>query len=193
VNGNFSFVGTAKMNVDITDSGFDKLVVAGALSTIALGSKTTLILPTAFTPAIAQSYTLIDNQTPNAMTGAFANYAEGAAVMLGTRSYTLSYIGGDGNDLVLKAPGVPGDYNNNGVVDAADYVLWRKGGPLANEVPPFDDNITNQDDYNAWRANFGNGGSGSGSLSGAGSVPEPASVALLTFAASVILAFRRKR
>ena len=26
-----------------------------------------------------------------------------------------------------------GDYNNNGTVDAADYVLWRNGGPLQNE------------------------------------------------------------
>ena len=31
-------------------------------------------------------------------------------------------------------PGVPGDYNDNGIVDAADYVLWRNGGPLENEV-----------------------------------------------------------
>ena len=30
--------------------------------------------------------------------------------------------------------GVAGDYNNNGVVDMADYVLWRNGGPLQNEV-----------------------------------------------------------
>ena len=30
--------------------------------------------------------------------------------------------------------GVPGDYNNNGIVDSADYVLWRNGGPLQNEV-----------------------------------------------------------
>ena len=36
-------------------------------------------------------------------------------------------------DLFVPA-GVPGDYNNNGKVDAADYVLWRNGGPLQNEV-----------------------------------------------------------
>ena len=38
------------------------------------------------------------------------------------------------NVTTLPVVGVPGDYNNNGVVDAADYVLWRKGGPLQNEV-----------------------------------------------------------
>ena len=31
----------------------------------------------------------------------------------------------------IGAPvGVTGDYNGNGTVDAADYVLWRNGGPL---------------------------------------------------------------
>ena len=38
------------------------------------------------------------------------------------------------NVTTLPPVGVPGDFNNNGVVDAADYVLWRKGGPLQNEV-----------------------------------------------------------
>lgn len=66
--------------------------------------------------------------------------------------------------------GVPGDYNGDGVVDAADYVLWRKGGPLQNEVDT--PGTVNAADYTAWRARFGNPpGSGSG-LSGA-SVPEP--------------------
>ena len=37
-------------------------------------------------------------------------------------SPTVTYIG--------SPPGVAGDYNGNGVVDGADYVLWRKGGPL---------------------------------------------------------------
>ena len=29
---------------------------------------------------------------------------------------------------------MPGDYNGNGVVDGPDYVVWRNGGPLLNEV-----------------------------------------------------------
>ncbi len=59
----------------------------------------------------------------------------------------------------------PGDFNNDGRVDAADYVLWRKN------------NINGEQGYNDWRTNFGRtAGSGSG-LSAA--VPEPGSVALL--------------
>jgi hypothetical protein len=46
-----------------------------------------------------------------------------------------------------------GDYNQSGAVDAADYVLWRNGGPLQNEgVTP---GAVTPEDYNIWRANFG--------------------------------------
>src|SRR3954447_13936782 len=48
------------------------------------------------------------------------------------------------------------DYNGNGIVDAADYVLWRKGGPLLNDATPGVD----PDDYTTWRSQFGNSGSG---------------------------------
>jgi hypothetical protein len=43
-----------------------------------------------------------------------------------------------------------GDYNDNGTVDAADYVTWRNAG------------ATDQSDYDAWRTNFGNGAAGDG-------------------------------
>jgi YD repeat-containing protein len=75
---------------------------------------------------------------------------------------------------VALAPvtGVPGDYNNNGIVDSADYVLWRKGGPLQNEVDA--PGTVNQADYTAWKARFG-----STATSGfASSIPEPSALAL---------------
>jgi hypothetical protein len=61
-----------------------------------------------------------------------------------------------GNRPLFPSPGsgVPSDFNNNGVVDAADYVLWRNGGPL-----PFYNDATfgwHPEDYDAWRASFGN-------------------------------------
>jgi VCBS repeat-containing protein len=46
-----------------------------------------------------------------------------------------------------------GDYNNNGTVDAADYVLWRNGGPLQNESAT--PGTVTAEDYGIWRANFG--------------------------------------
>jgi hypothetical protein len=56
------------------------------------------------------------------------------------------------DEYTIVAPGGPsGDYNNNGTVDAADYVVWRNGGPLANDPTPG----VQPTDYDAWRANFG--------------------------------------
>jgi hypothetical protein len=70
--------------------------------------------------------------------------------------------------------GPVGDFNQNGVVDAADYVVWCKGLGT----------IYAQTDYGTWRAHFGQiAGSGLGARASA-SVPEPASLVLLTLAAA---------
>jgi hypothetical protein len=87
---------------------------------------------------------------------------------------------------VLPQP-VEGDYNGNGKVDAADYALWRNGGPLMNEVDV--PGTVNNADYTEWRARFGNPGPGSGS--GAG-VPEPTAMAL-ALTAAVAISVRRRR
>ncbi len=65
----------------------------------------------------------------------------------------------------LDAPGLAGDYNGDGSVDAADYVVWRKT------------QINGQDGYNTWRNNFGRSSGGVGLAAAA--VPEPASMMLL--------------
>ncbi len=49
---------------------------------------------------------------------------------------------------------VGGDYNDDGLVDAADYVVWRKGGPLLNEVESF--GVTDDADHAYWRTQYGN-------------------------------------
>ena len=57
------------------------------------------------------------------------------------------------------AQALPGDYNLDGFVDAADYVLWRK--TLADNVAAYSgadgdgDGVIDQDDHTVWRANFG--------------------------------------
>jgi hypothetical protein len=98
----------------------------------------------------------------------------------------VTYTGGT----AFVPPAVPGDYNGNGKVDGADYVLWRKGGPLANEV----DNPGTVDaaDYTEWRARYGNP-PGAGSGLGAGAVPEPTSALLALVACLATIASWRSR
>ena len=65
---------------------------------------------------------------------------------------------------------IPGDYNGDGTVNAADYVVWREtdGTPQG---------------YNTWRASFGQASSsGSGAIANV-AVPEPTAIVLLVMGA----------
>jgi hypothetical protein len=84
----------------------------------------------------------------------------------------------------LPVPSVNGDYNGNGVVDAADYVVWKKnfgltGGATKAQGDGTGDGNVLSDDYDYWRARFGNtSGNGSAALAPA-AVPEPNTAATL--------------
>jgi T5SS/PEP-CTERM-associated repeat protein len=84
---------------------------------------------------------------------------------------------------IVVVEGLAGDYNNNGTVNAADYVVWRKT------------NINGEQGYNTWRANFGATlGSGSAiSLRSQVAVPEPAGAVLLYLGLAAKWAIARSR
>jgi hypothetical protein len=94
----------------------------------------------------------------------------------------------DDFSLTAVVAGVPGDYNGNGIVDAGDYVLWRKGGTLQNDPTPG----VQAADYTFWRSRFGaTSGSGSG-IGAAAAVPEPASFFLALVALAGSFPLRRR-
>ncbi len=101
--------------------------------------------------------------------------------------------GGNGQILQAWQPpvGLPGDFNNDTKVDAADYATWRKN-EVANAALANDNGVGNQTArYDLWRANFGNP-PGSGSSLDAGQVPEPASVLLCLGVLVSLVAIRRR-
>jgi hypothetical protein len=87
---------------------------------------------------------------------------------------------------ISRGPALPGDFNNNGTVDAADYIVWRNG--LGSSYT--------QTDYNTWRANFGRSADAVAtagwappegwSSSANPAVPEPPMLAFLPLAVAII-------
>lgn len=84
---------------------------------------------------------------------------------------------------------LPGDYNSDGTVDAADYTAWRDGLGTIYTVQQYD----------IWKSNFGNSLNGAGAslhssrLGATGSasvVPEPATI-LIAIVGFILVIFRR--
>ncbi|MEN1679721.1 MAG: hypothetical protein AAGJ46_09010 [Planctomycetota bacterium] len=86
--------------------------------------------------------------------------------------------------------GLPGDFNGDGVVDTADYTVWRD--TLNSTTDPRadadGDNDVDTDDYLIWRQNFGAVASGATSSQ---SVPEPAAFGAVLMVALVIIGRQR--
>jgi hypothetical protein len=72
-----------------------------------------------------------------------------------------------------------GDYNQNGIVDAADYTVWRDKLGSGTSLPNDDTAGVGIDDYTRWKMHFGEmGGSGAGDSVKA-TVPEPTAPVLI--------------
>jgi hypothetical protein len=72
--------------------------------------------------------------------------------------------------LIDAEPTLDGDFNSDGVVDAADYVVWRKG-------------LAGTGSYEVWRQYVGN----IQAPGGGASVPEPATAVLVVIAVTALL------
>ena len=85
---------------------FDKLNVVGDVD---LGSATDLSisLVNSFTPAVNDSFVIIDNDGTDAVKGSFKGLKDGEKVTLGSYTYQINYDGGTGNDVVLLVTGTP--------------------------------------------------------------------------------------
>jgi hypothetical protein len=101
-------------------------------------------------------------------------------------------------DQFLYEPIVAGDYNLNGVVDAADYTVWRDTLGSTIDMRANGDNsgasadVIDAADYEMWKAHFGETAETSlGAMRAAcadAAIPEPASLVLAVIAATWLLA-----
>ncbi|MEX0641385.1 MAG: hypothetical protein WD468_01725 [Pirellulales bacterium] len=158
-------------------------------------------------PDIGESWDEVSNLSPNTAAEVFllgrSTLAPGAAVGLGTLfnigpqlatdTITLRYHRpGDAATFFYNADvefgevtiGTSGDYNNDGNVDAADYIIWRKTDG-------------SQAGYDLWRTNYG---ASSGHASGSevlgqtlAQVPEPSTCMVAVFLAALLLDRKRRQ
>jgi hypothetical protein len=125
----------------------------------------------ATTPQLNDSYQLL---TAGAVIGTFDS------TMLPAIDPSLAWsIQYSATSVALKVVAAPsGDFNNDGLVDAADYVVWREGVVVASTPA----------NYNIWRQNFGRVVGGTGTSA---AIPEPSAFSFAMLAAIVLATQRR--
>jgi hypothetical protein len=82
-------------------TGYDQLIVTGDVSLA--GDLSLAVTALASQLGAGQDLLIIDNQGANPVGGGFTGLGEGAALMAGGLPFTLSYLGGDGNDVILTS------------------------------------------------------------------------------------------
>jgi Tol biopolymer transport system component len=182
---NIALGASAVVDIEIAGSElgqFDKIRVTGAL---VLNGTLEVTLIDGFMPQAGDSFDILDWTT---LAGSFASLD---LPLLGSGlSWNTSQIYTSGILAITRAVAVEGDFNLDGAVDAADYVVWRKRNGSPQE-------------YDIWRTNFGRtAGAGSGSADHAAgsasspshsSVPEPFSYSLALVAMIAVLGGRPAR
>jgi len=158
---------------------FGHLIVAGAAT---LGGTLDVSLAPGYVPSSGDSFAVVESST-GALGGGFMTM--NLPVLGGGLGWNVSQ---DSLWFTLQVveQGLPGDYNGNGMVDAADYTVWRDTlgqtgeglaadgtGPLG--VP---DGTVDSLDYDFWKSHFGStlGGDLNNSIAAStdASIPEPA-------------------
>jgi hypothetical protein len=180
IDGDYSQLNGGTLEIDLAGTTpvtqYDRLTVSrnafldGTLEVGLLG----------FTPSVGAAFTILT--AGDAVFGEFDNL-----VLPGGFQWNVAY---NANNVVLSVAGLglAGDYNANGAVDAADYVVWRDNMGATGSSLPADgngDEVVNHDDYLVWRSNFLKTAGASASTTAAmASVPEPVGCTLGLLAAA---------
>ena len=104
---------TVEINGTTVGTQYDQVNVTGGVT---LGNAT-LNVVLGFTPSAGQTFTIIANDLADAVVGTFSGLPEGSIFTAGAGRFSISYVGGSGNDVVLTALNVPAD-DRQGLRDA---------------------------------------------------------------------------
>jgi T5SS/PEP-CTERM-associated repeat protein len=189
VTGTYTQTSIGQLQIEIagTTPGtqYDQLLVTGAI----VLDGTLQVTLNNFSPTVGNSFNIIDSGTAPLTTFATVNLPALGSFLAWDHSQLYS-VG-----VLSVISTLPGDYNRDGIVDAADYTVWRDtlGQTVAAGTGADSDGngMIDQADYDNWVLDFG---TTVGSLPGAGAaaaVPEPQTFRLAIFA--IGLFFLRSR
>jgi hypothetical protein len=190
VDGNYVQNATGTLAVELggtAANAFDKLSVGG-LAQLNNGTLNVSLI-NGFVPAPTDTFQILFATGNLFNTTRFGN-TPGNILTTAAGTFNVTYTYGANGNVTLSnfigVAGLPGDYNDNDVVDAADYVVWRDRVGTANAMPndPIGGTI-GAAHYNQWKANFGKSSPGSGSTLEGIAVPEPTCAALLLMGIAV--------
>jgi hypothetical protein len=153
---------TGILEIELGGTGpndIDRLVVTGAAS---LAGTLNLSLINGFVPSGGETFDFL--AVADGITGAFDT------VNLPSLPFGLSWSLNDDDPTNFRLfVSLSGDFNNDGAINAADYVVWRKTG------------INGPTGYNVWRTHFGQAAGSSSGANANAAVPEPATFLLSMF------------
>jgi autotransporter-associated beta strand protein len=160
-------VGAGELGAESTSLMIDGSAILGGTLSVALAGD--------FAPALYEHFELLTARA--GLSGEFAaldlpELSSGLRwdVVYGEESLSLM--------IAADATALPGDFNLDGIVDAADYSVWRDGLGT----------VYNLGDYQDWKSNFGQR-TASGGVSPT-AVPEPAGLAVVLLATAFLVARR---
>jgi autotransporter-associated beta strand protein len=176
------------LNVNVSFVPFSARVDVAGLLTMNGGS-VNILDPNGFMQA--GNYTLIDYGT---RTGDVSSL--GTPVGPAGFNYSLVDTGSLIRLVVSEIPvGVSGDFNDDGVVDMGDFVVWAKNRDTSNPLPNDDDigGVIGQPHYDLWKTNFGRVLEEAGGGQGNDAVPEPTTALFAVLGICAVAFSRRQR
>ncbi len=166
VGTNYTQTAIGKLEIELSSTAsHDELAVGGTAS---LAGTLAVSLLSGFVPAEGDAFEII---TASGFGGTTFTTTTLPA-LTGSLVWNVDY----GANSVTLSVTLPGDFDGNGVVDGADYVVWRNGSGSAA-------------DYDTWRAHFGQTATPAAGASFV-AVPEPAGWMMVGVGVAIVAARR---
>jgi hypothetical protein len=191
----FQQTASGSFNIELGGTGLDEFDRLELTLSATLDGTLRLGLFNAYVPGVGDTFDILS--AAGGVVGSFTDVVQPNGMPAGL---IFDVIYGPTLVRLVVMPELLGDYNLNGVVDAADYAVWRD--TLGAAVTAFSGGDGNGDgtidagDYDVWRAHFGQAaGAGSGSAIhwlGESPTPEPTAAHLVLVALISLLSPRMR-